>query len=142
MVDVSEKQATKRRAIATGIIRFHEPAVAQQILENTNKKGDVLGVARVAGIMAVKQTPKLIPLCHPIMTTKIKNNLELQGDSVHVECTVECVGPTGVEMEALVGASMTLSTVYDMCKAIDKHMTITDLRVVEKVGGRHDFSLR
>jgi len=141
MVDVSAKESTKRRAVASGLIRFSNPEVAKQIAANSNKKGDVLGVARISGIMAVKQTPTLIPLCHPIMTTKIKNNLELVGDEVRVECIVECVGPTGVEMEALVGASITLNTVYDMCKAVDRHMIITDLQVVEKHGGKHDFQI-
>lgn len=139
MVDVGDKRHTKRSATATGKIEFSNKNAAQQILDNNNKKGDVLGVARIAGIMAVKQTSALIPLCHPLATTKIKNNLQLDESGVKVEITVECFGPTGVEMEALVGASITLNTIYDMCKAVDKHMVINGLKITEKKGGRNDF---
>lgn len=144
MVDVSNKQVTKRRATATGYIQFSNNKVAEMIAGNSMKKGDVLSVARVAGIMAAKQTSNLIPLCHPLAVTKIKNELNLDENNhrVLVECTVECAGQTGVEMEALVGATMTLNTVYDMCKAVDRYMKLEQIKVVEKAGGKHDFSLK
>lgn len=105
------------------------------------KKGDVMGTARIAGIMAVKKTSDLIPLCHPLLITKIKNDLEVGADYVDATCTVHCNGQTGVEMEALTGVMVTLGTVYDMCKAADRHMIISDVRVVKKSGGTHDFTL-
>lgn len=141
MVDVAGKAVTKRRATATGRILFSDSSVAGLIESNSMKKGDVLSVARVAGIMAAKQTSDLIPLCHPLPITKIQNMLSVESNAVKVECTVECTGKTGVEMEALVGATMTLNTVYDMCKAVDRHMELTDIKVIEKAGGKHDFSL-
>lgn len=150
MVDVGMKNSTKRSATAIGRIYFSNRIPSQQIQENSNKKGDVLGVARIAGIMAAKQTSNLIPLCHPIAISKIKNNLSLStGEGkpdgrtfVDVETTVQCIGPTGVEMEALVGANITLTTIYDMCKAVDKHMEITGVKVVQKQGGKHDFDIK
>lgn len=141
MVDVAGKAETKRRATAVGRILFANHEVPKLIESNSLKKGDVLSVARIAGIMAAKQTSSLIPLCHPLPITKIQNNLIMESNAVRVECTVECTGKTGVEMEALVGATMTLNTVYDMCKAVDRHMELKDIKVVEKSGGKHDFSL-
>lgn len=149
MVDVGMKDSTKRTATAIGRIYFSNSIPIQQIQENSNKKGDVLGVARIAGIMAAKQTSNLIPLCHPIAISKIKNNLnpsvEVGSDGrtyVDVETTVQCYGPTGVEMEALVGANITLTTIYDMCKAVDKHMEIGGVKVIQKQGGKHDFDIK
>lgn len=141
MVDVGSKSITQRSATAIGKIRFIKP-VGEQIRENSNKKGDVLGVARIAGIMAVKNTPQIIPLCHPIMVTKITNEVKVdEGDeSASCEVTVKCDGKTGVEMEAMTGAMATLVTVYDMCKAVDKNMVIENVKVVEKKGGKSDFS--
>ncbi|KAA8916355.1 hypothetical protein TRICI_001498 [Trichomonascus ciferrii] len=143
MVDVSDKRVTKRIATARGEIQFSTPEVVDLIRSNSMKKGDVLGVARVAGIMAVKSTPTIIPLCHPIMITKIKNNVEVQDQStVVVETTVQCDGKTGVEMEAITGAMASLVTVYDMCKAVDKHMVISQVYVKQKQGGKHDFKIQ
>jgi cyclic pyranopterin phosphate synthase len=141
MVNISDKKETSRTAVARGTIRFSNPLVSTQIKNNELKKGDVLSVARIAGIMAVKSTANIIPLCHPIMVTKISNELFVNEDSVDVECTVGCVGKTGVEMEAIVGAMATLTTVYDMCKAIDKHMVITNVHVKKKKGGKNDFEV-
>ncbi|CAN6597806.1 hypothetical protein TRVA0_001S04852 [Trichomonascus vanleenenianus] len=141
MVDISEKNITKRSATAVGRIVFSNPQVVPMIREDAMKKGDVLGVARVAGIMAVKSTPSIIPLCHPIMITKIKNDLALGDNSVNVSCTVECQGKTGVEMEAITGTMASLVTVYDMCKAVDKHMVIENVYVKKKQGGSHDFEV-
>lgn len=102
------------------------------------KKGDVLGVAQIAGIMAAKKNAELIPLCHTLLLTSVKLNLELLPETreVRAECTVKCEGKTGVEMEALTGVSVALLTVYDMCKAVDKRMTIGDIHLVEKHGGK------
>ncbi|ANB11596.1 Molybdenum cofactor biosynthesis protein C [Sugiyamaella lignohabitans] len=142
MVDISEKKETRRSATAKGVIRFSNDQVATLIRNNQLKKGDVLSVARIAGIMAVKLTPNIIPLCHPIMVTKIKNNLVVchSDNSVEVTCTVECFGKTGVEMEAMTGAMASLTTVYDMCKAVDKHMVISQVYISEKRGGKADFT--
>lgn len=141
MVDVSSKTPTKRSATALGRIYFSNPQVLGLINENALKKGDVLGVARVAGIMAVKSTPNIIPLCHPIAITKITNDLDVLDNAVEVRTTVQCEGKTGVEMEALTGALASLATVYDMCKAVDKEMVIGDVRVVKKSGGKTDIDL-
>ncbi len=139
MVDVGAKAATHRRAVATGCIRMR-PATLELIESGTAKKGDVLGVARIAGIMAAKRTSELIPLCHPLALTRVAIEFDLQriaGDGV-VQCsaTVETLGQTGVEMEALTAVQVALLTVYDMCKAADKHMVMTDVRVREKRGGK------
>lgn len=142
MVDVSDKASTKRTATATGEIIFSSPRVTELINSNSMKKGDVLGVARVAGIMAVKSTPNIIPLCHPIMITKINNSVQVAAENkVVVETTVQCDGKTGVEMEAITGAMAGLVTVYDMCKAVDKHMVISQVYVKQKKGGKSDFSI-
>ena len=137
MVDVTEKKATSRSATAKGFIRVN-PAVMKAILEGTVKKGDVLGVARVAGIMAVKRTPDLIPVCHPLPITKAGVDFETDEEALTVTaiCTARCEGVTGVEMEALTGVSVALLTIYDMCKAIDKGMEIHDIHLVKKSGGK------
>lgn len=137
MVDVGTKAATHRVAVASGRIRM-QPATLQAVAQGTARKGDVLGVARIAGIMAAKKTSELIPLCHPLALTRVA--VELRTDEpaseVHCEATVETVGPTGVEMEALTAVQVALLTVYDMCKAVDRGMTITDVKVMEKRGGK------
>ena len=137
MVDVGNKAATHRTAIAQGQIVMN-PATLAIILSGTAKKGDVLGVARIAGIMAAKKTSDLIPLCHPLALTRVSIDFEPDTASHSIACTatVETVGPTGVEMEALVAASTALLTIYDMCKAVDRAMTVTNLRVLEKHGGK------
>ena len=123
MVDVSEKDVTSRVAVASGIIRVNAE-VMDAVLNQKVKKGDVLGVARVAGIMAVKQTPHLIPMCHTLLISKCSVDFEIDKENLNIKaiCTVKVEGKTGVEMEALTGVSVTLLTIYDMCKAIDKRM--------------------
>lgn len=137
MVDVSDKDSTERIAVAKGRIRMSQEAF-DAVKNGTAGKGDVLGVARVAGIMAAKRTSELIPLCHPLMLTKVSVDFELdeQGLSVDAVCTAKLSGKTGVEMEALTGVSVALLTIYDMCKAIDKGMVISDIYLVEKSGGK------
>ena len=137
MVDVSAKAATHRIAIAQGRIVMN-PATLAIILAGSAKKGDVLGIARVAGIMAAKKTSDLIPLCHPLALTRVTVDFTTDSASHSVICNaiVETVGPTGVEMEALTAAQIALLTIYDMCKAVDRGMTITDVRVLEKHGGK------
>jgi cyclic pyranopterin phosphate synthase len=137
MVDVGAKPATRRVAVAEGRIRML-PATLRLLVEGGHRKGDVLGVARVAGIMASKRTADLVPLCHPIALTRAEVDLrpEPQASAVRCQVTVETVGPTGVEMEALTAVQVALLTVYDMCKAVDRGMTITDVRLLEKSGGR------
>jgi cyclic pyranopterin phosphate synthase len=137
MVDVGGKPATHRVAVASGRIRM-QPATLALVESGTAKKGDVLGVARIAGIQGAKKTSELVPLCHPLALTRVAVEFAvLRADSA-VECTatVETVGPTGVEMEALAAVQVALLTVYDMCKAVDRGMTITDVRVREKHGGK------
>jgi molybdenum cofactor biosynthesis protein MoaC len=142
MVDVSNKTVTHRIATAKGILRFSEPETVRLIRDNQMKKGDVLGTARIAGMMAVKRTADLIPLCHPLFLTKTQMDIEVEVDRVVVQCSVHCDGKTGVEMEALTGVMVALGTVYDMCKAADRHMVISDVHVVKKSGGSHDFDLQ
>lgn len=142
MVDVGGKAPTARTAVATGRIAMSEACFAA-VAEGRAKKGDVLGVAQVAGIMAAKQTAGLIPLCHTLLLTKCTVTFALHPDACQVEarCTVQCQGPTGVEMEALTGVSVALLTVYDMCKAMDKRMVISGIHLVEKHGGKSgDFA--
>lgn len=140
MVDVSQKPATKRIATAEGKIRMN-PTAFQALSQGTAAKGDVLGVARLAGIMAVKQTSQLIPLCHPLMTEKaeIEFHLHPETQTICVACTVQTHGKTGVEMEALCGVNIALLTIYDMCKALDKEMCLFDIRLLEKQGGKSGF---
>jgi len=141
MVDVAEKPATRRTAVAAGRIEM-QPATLEQIRAGTSRKGDVLGIARIAGIMAAKRTSDLIPLCHPLALTHVAIELTAsapeRGETPAVECqaTVETVGPTGVEMEALTAVQVALLTIYDMCKAVDRGMTIQAVRLIEKKGGK------
>ncbi len=135
MVDVGEKPATHRVAVAAARLAA-SPATIAVIRDGSATKGDVLGVARVAGIMGAKRTSDLIPLCHPIMLTKVGIRFDLTETTVEIEATAETRGPTGVEMEALTAASVAALTVYDMVKAIDRGMTIESVRLVRKSGGR------
>ncbi len=135
MVDVSEKQVTSRTAIAQGYIQVNEEII-QSIQNSTNAKGDVLQVARIAGIMATKKTSELIPLCHGLNLTKVSVDFEIKDDKIYAYCTVKCDGKTGVEMEALTGVNIALLTIYDMCKAISKSMVISDIHLVSKSGGK------
>ena len=137
MVDVSEKEVTHRTATACGKIIVGQEII-ESIKENTNKKGDVLAVARVAGIMAAKRTSELIPLCHLLMLTKCTIDFTINEEEKYIEaiCTVKTDGKTGVEMEALTGVQIALLTIYDMCKAIDKKMVITDVHLLAKSGGK------
>ncbi len=137
MVDVTEKNITERQAIATGKI-FVNDDTYKKIVEGNMAKGDVLAVARVAGIMATKKTSDLIPMCHPLMLTKSKIDFEFNEDekSITAISLVKLAGKTGVEMEALTGVNVALLTIYDMCKAIDKNMIISDIHLVEKLGGK------
>ena len=132
MVDVSAKADTAREAVAEGRIRLSAEAL-HAVRAGNMKKGDVLGTARIAGIMAAKKTSDLIPLCHPLMLSKISVEFEYEATAIRVEARVRLNGPTGVEMEALVGASVAALTVYDMCKAVDRTMVISDLKVLKKV---------
>ena len=137
MVDVSEKAATERTAVARGRIRMSRQCF-EAVKNRTAKKGDVLGVAQIAGIMASKHTADLIPLCHRLNLTKCEIAFTFLEEerSIQAVCTVRCAGPTGVEMEALTGASTALLTIYDMCKAIDKRMVISDIHLLKKQGGK------
>jgi cyclic pyranopterin phosphate synthase len=135
MVDVSDKTPTTRIAKARSIVYMSGEAIAS-ILEDRNKKGDVLATARIAGIMAAKKCSDLIPLCHPLLLTKIEVDIKVYGDNVHIESTVKLDGKTGVEMEALTACSVAALTIYDMCKAIDKDMIIDSTKVISKTGGK------
>lgn len=137
MVDVGDKQPTHRIAVAEGRIHM-QPATLEKILQGDHKKGDVLGIARIAGIMAAKKTADLIPLCHPLALTRV--DIELSPytvtASVHCRVTVETRGQTGVEMEALTAVQITLLTIYDMCKAVDRGMSMEGIRLLQKSGGK------
>ena len=137
MVDVTDKNVTEREAIAIGKI-FVCDETYERILTGNMAKGDVLAVARVAGIMATKKTSELIPMCHPLMLTKAKVDFEFNEEekSISATCLVKLSGKTGVEMEALTGVNVALLTIYDMCKAIDKGMVISDVHLVKKSGGK------
>jgi len=137
MVDVAAKPATHRVAIAQGHIRM-QPQTLEIIRQGSAAKGDVLGIARIAGIQGAKRTSDLIPLCHPLALTRVAVEFELDADGPAVVCTarVETVGPTGVEMEALTAVQIALLTIYDMCKAADRAMVIEMVRLVEKHGGK------
>ena len=137
MVDVAHKPATHRVAVASGLIRML-PATLELVLQGTAKKGDVLGIARIAGIQAAKKTSDLIPLCHPLALTRVALELTPNPNPPRVEvtATVETVGATGVEMEALTAVQVALLTIYDMLKAVDRGMTITDVKLLEKHGGK------
>mgnify|MGYP000919676126 CR=1 FL=1 len=137
MVDVGEKEISQRVATAEAIVNM-QPETLAMIAEGKHKKGDVFAVARIAGIQAAKKCPELIPLCHPLMLSSI--NVELEADEansrVKISTTCKLAGQTGVEMEALTAASVAALTIYDMCKAVDKGMTISQIQLVEKKGGK------
>lgn len=137
MVDVGDKAETKREAVAKGSI-FMSPECFQKVAEGSMAKGDVLGVARVAGIMGAKRTSDLIPLCHLLNLTKLTIDFDLKQETNEIEasCTARTTGKTGVEMEALTGVSVALLTVYDMCKAVDKTMEISGIYLEHKSGGK------
>ena len=137
MVDEGGKEANRRIAIAEGVIEM-QPATLQRIVAGGHAKGDVLGIARIAGIMAAKRTADLIPLCHPLALTRVAVDLQPHPEqsAVYCQATVETLGPTGVEMEALTAVQIALLTVYDMCKAVDRAMTLTGIRLLAKSGGQ------
>ncbi len=137
MVDVGNKAHTKREATVTGSITLSDLAL-QKVLQGDSKKGDVLGIARIAGIMASKKTSELIPLCHPIALTKVSIEFTIQERLGRIDCRAmaQTVGPTGVEMEALTAASVALLTIYDMLKAVDRAMVIGPIALEEKLGGK------
>jgi cyclic pyranopterin phosphate synthase len=136
MVDVGAKDITRREAVASGRV-IMKPETLEQIKNAGLKKGDVLAVARVAGIMAAKKTPDLIPLCHPLPVDEIAVDFDLSApDSVGITATARCSGRTGVEMEAMVAASVAALTIYDMAKSVDRGMTITEIRLESKKGGK------
>ena len=137
MVDIAGKDASARRAVAAGRIVMQAETLAL-IREGGHKKGDVLGVARVAGIMATKRTAELVPMCHPLALTHVAVEFDIDTAASAVECTVtaETTGKTGVEMEALNGVQVALLTIYDMCKAVDRGMVIDNVRLLEKSGGK------
>jgi cyclic pyranopterin monophosphate synthase len=137
MVDVGDKPATKRNAVASGIIKLL-PATLKLIQQGDAKKGDVLGIARIAAIQASKRTSDLIPLCHPIALTKVIITFEIDEKHTSIVCTAttETTGQTGVEMEALTAVSVGLLTIYDMCKAVDRGMVMGEIKLLEKHGGK------
>ena len=137
MVDVGDKTATHRIAVAAGRIRMQAATLAL-IETGTSRKGDVLGIARVAGIMAAKKTSDLVPLCHPIALTRVALEFRIDATLPGIDCEArtECLGPTGVEMEALAAVQIALLTIYDMCKAVDRGMVIEAVRLIEKRGGK------
>lgn len=137
MVDIADKESSKRRAVAAGRIVMQAQTL-ELIQQGKHKKGDVLGVARIAGIMATKRTADLVPMCHPLALTHVSVEFETNVAQSSIECTVtaETTGKTGVEMEALNGVQVTLLTIYDMCKAVDRGMVISDVRLLQKSGGK------
>lgn len=137
MVDVGGKAVTHRSAVAEGRIEMQADTL-RRIIEGSFKKGDVLGIARIAGIMAAKKTADLIPLCHPLPLTRVQIELETRAadNTVHCRVSVETRGQTGVEMEALMATQVTLLTIYDMCKAVDRGMRISDVQLLSKAGGK------
>ncbi|WP_296808442.1 cyclic pyranopterin monophosphate synthase MoaC [Thiocapsa sp.] len=143
MVDVGDKDVTKRCAVAEGSILM-EPSTLARIISGEHRKGDVLGVARIAGIMGAKRTADLVPLCHPLSLTRVAVELEPRAETSSVYCsaTVETRGSTGVEMEALCAVQISLLTIYDMCKAVDRGMSIEGVRLLEKKGGKSGHWMR
>ena len=142
MVDISDKSDTLRQAKATGGVRM-KPSTLDKIKQNQIKKGDVLAVARVAGIMAAKKTPELIPLCHTILVENIGVDFEFAADDyIKITATARCSGKTGIEMEAMIAASIAALTIYDMCKAVDKGMTIERVCLESKQGGKSGMYIR
>ena len=141
MVDISAKPAVRREAVATGKIVL-QPATIRLIRENGLKKGDVLCVARIAGIQAAKQTQLLIPLCHQIPLAKVQVDFDVQAKAIRITATALTTAPTGVEMEALTAVSIAALTIYDMCKAVDRGMVMTDIGLMEKHGGKSGSFIR
>jgi cyclic pyranopterin phosphate synthase len=141
MVDVGAKEITARRAVASGFIRM-QPETVALVREGRAAKGDVLAVAQVAGIMAAKKTCDLIPMCHPLMLTKVEVAFAIEDDGIGIEVTVETRGQTGVEMEALTAVSGAALTIYDMVKAVDRGMTIESIQLQEKEGGQSGHWVR
>ena len=141
IVNVATKGVTKRKAIAFGMIKVSSDVISI-IKSDDNKKGDVLNVSKIAGIMAAKNTSNLIPLCHPIVLENIDLNFKIntKKNQIEVTATVECSGKTGVEMESLTAVSISLLTIYDMCKAVDKNMGIKEIYLLSKAGGKEDFT--
>jgi len=135
MIDVGDKPVTKRRAVARGVIRLGAKTLGM-IRDGKMPKGDVLAAARVAGIMAAKRTPDLVPLCHPIPLNRVEVGLEFLDDGIEIAATVSAEARTGVEMEALTAISVAALTVYDMCKAVEPDAVIGDIRLIEKSGGK------
>lgn len=135
MVDVSTKKSTMRRAVAESFVRV-SPATMSLIAATKLPKGDAIETSRLAGVMAAKRTPELIPLCHPLLLTHVDVRAEPQSSGVRFLSTVTCSGPTGVEMEALVAASVAALTLYDMVKAVEKEAVIENIRLIEKMGGK------
>ncbi len=137
MVDVTGKEMTERVAVASGVIAVNDE-VYEAVAHGTAKKGDVLGTARIAGIVAAKKTSELIPMCHPLMLTSVTIDFACEDEMRQIKCTctAKLSGKTGVEMEALTGVAVALLTIYDMCKAIDRGMRILDIHLVEKTGGK------
>ncbi|MCG8086886.1 MAG: cyclic pyranopterin monophosphate synthase MoaC [Candidatus Thiodiazotropha taylori] len=137
MVDVGDKASTRRKAVTEGHISM-QPETLEMVIEGRHKKGDVLGIARVAGIMAAKRAPDLIPLCHPLAITKVEIDLQAdrQSNTIHCRTHVETIGQTGVEIEALCATQIALLTIYDMCKAVDRGMAIHQVQLMEKSGGK------
>ena len=135
MVDVSGKEPTQRTAVAAGTVRML-PSTVEAIRTGGVPKGDVLAVAQVAGIMAAKRTSEIVPMCHPLALTGVDIRFALRADAVDVEAAVRCRGETGVEMEALHAVTAAALTIYDMCKALEKGMVISDVRLLEKTGGK------
>ena len=137
MVDIADKDSTARRAVAAGRIVMQAQTL-ELVQQGGHKKGDVLGVARVAGIMATKRTADLVPMCHPLALTHVSVEFDIDAEQSAIGCTVtaETTGKTGVEMEALTGVQVTLLTIYDMCKAVDRGMVIDDVRLLQKSGGK------
>ncbi len=143
MVDVTEKDITLRQATARGMVRM-SPEAFQRIMTGGIEKGDVLGVARIAGIMGAKQTAELIPMCHPLNITNVEINFQpIETEHrIEIEAQVRLQGKTGVEMEALTAVAIAALTIYDMCKAVDKEMVISDIHLVEKQGGKSGHFVR
>ena len=141
MVDVGDKDSTQRIAVAEGRITMSE-ATARLISDGGHKKGDVVAIARIAGIQGAKQCSQLIPLCHPLMLTSVSLEVTVESAAVHVIATCKVQGQTGIEMEALTAVSVACLTIYDMCKAVDKDMVIGEIKLLEKQGGRSGHYVR
>ena len=141
MVDVTDKEVTCREAVAEGTVYMNEQTI-QAIVDWNIKKGDVLSVAQVAGIMAAKKTSDVIPMCHPLMLTSVDISFDVRKTEIVIKAVVKCKGETGVEMEALTAVSTSALTIYDMCKAIQKDIVIGDIKLLEKTGGKSGHYMR